>query len=248
MRIGVIGTGHVAAPMVRHLARAGHDITVSRRNEAVSAELAAELGVAVADPQGVLDAAEIVCLCLRPQVAEAVLAPLAFRAGQAIVSVMAAIPDATLATLSAPATRRVRAIPFPFLDKGGCPLPAFGDADLLATLFAPENPVIPVATEAAFDAHFAAASLVPAVLEMMAAGSGWLAGTTGDAASAERYVKTLITGYLAALPEGAGNMAAERDALVTPETLSLQMVAALRGIGLAETLDGTFTAIGDRLA
>ena len=68
-RIGFIGTGHIAAPMVRHLARKGHQIAVTRRNEAVSSALATEFGVMVDDPQAVIDTSDIVFLCLRPHVA-----------------------------------------------------------------------------------------------------------------------------------------------------------------------------------
>ena len=68
-RVGFLGTGHIAAPMARALARAGHEVTVSRRSDSVSADLAASgLGINVAENAGVLEASEIVFLCLRPAV------------------------------------------------------------------------------------------------------------------------------------------------------------------------------------
>ncbi len=247
-RLGFIGTGHIAAPMVRHLAAKGHEIAVSRRNAAVSAALKAKLGVTVAEPQEVLDESDIVFLCLRPQHAGDVLAPLAFRAGQQIVSVMAAVPRAELQRLCAPAADIVQTIPLGFLERGGCPLAAFGNTDFLDRLFAPENPVVPVASEAALNAHFAICAMVPGLLDLMATGAGWLAGETGDAEAAEFYTTQLTAGFLAAMDrDGAGRLAAERDALATEGTLSLQMTDALLSGGAHEALRDALASIGRRL-
>ena len=166
-RIGLIGTGHIAAPMVRFLASKGHDLCVTERSRAVSSALKAELGVRVADAQTVLDRSDIVFLCLRPQVAGEILTPLAFRADHQIVSVMAAVSQDQLAKLCAPASDFVQTIPLGFLEQGGCPLAAYGNDALLADLFAPENPVIPVSDERALNAHFAICAMVPGLLDLM---------------------------------------------------------------------------------
>lgn len=246
-RVGVIGTGHIAAPIVRHLAAKGHDIAVTKRNEAVSAALAAEPGVTVADPQAVIDGSDIVFLCLRPHHAGAVLDPLGFRAGQQIVSVMAGVPAADLARLCAPATDFVQTIPLGFLEQGGCPLAAFGNDRLLADLFAPENPVVKVPDEAALNAHFAICAMVPGLLDLMATASGWL-GRRSGADGAEFYTTQLMAGFLHAMQKGgAGRLAAERDALATAGTLSLQMTEALRAGGAHEALTRALDAIERRL-
>ena len=243
--IGVIGTGHIAAPMVRFLAGKGHALTVTRRNEAVSAALANSHGVSVAEPQEVLDRAEIVLLCLRPHVAEEALASLSFRADHRIVSVMAGISRAALERLCAPAESFVQTIPLGFLEDGGCPLAAFGDDRLLAELFAPENPVIPTSSEPALNAHFAICAMVPGLLDLMATGTAWLGERTGDAKTAEAYVTQLVAGFLATLP---GGLDEARDALATPGTLSLQMTEALHAGGAHSALQGALGAIGKRLS
>jgi pyrroline-5-carboxylate reductase len=247
-RIGFIGTGHIAAPMVRSLAASGHRITVTRRSEAVSAPLASDPGVAVGEPQEVIDASDILVLCLRPPQAESVLAPLAFRADQQIVSVMAGVSRAALGRLCAPASDFVQTIPLGFLEQGGCPLAAFGNDALLARLFAPRNPVVSVPTETALNAHFAICAMVPGVLDLMATGADWLARETGDADRAEFYTTQLVGGFLAAMEKGAGRLGAERDALATEGTLSLQMTTALRDGGAHAALQGALSAIGSRLA
>ncbi|MFD0978367.1 NAD(P)-binding domain-containing protein [Tropicimonas aquimaris] len=247
--IGFIGTGHIAAPMVRHLAAKGHEIVVTERNAEVSAALAAELGVGVSDAQGVIDRSEIVFLCLRPQIAEDVLSELTFRAGQMIVSVMAGIGVERLQVICAPAGDIVQTVPLGFVEKGGCPLAAHGDTDLLASLFEPENPVVPVASEAALDAHFAICAMVPGLLDLMATASGWLGARTGDADAAEFYTTQMMTGFLAAMDKGgAGRLAEERDALATEATLSLQMVQGLSNGGAHAALAETLQAIRSRLS
>lgn len=247
-RLGFIGTGHIAAPIVRFLAARGHEIAVTRRNSEISAALHAELGVAVEDDsQAVLDGSDIVLVCLRPQHATEVLGGLTFRDDHQIVSVMAGVPRAALETLCAPATDFVQTIPLGFLQRGGCPLPAHGDAALLAGLFEPENPVIPVASEAALNAHFAICAMVPGLLDLMATGAGWLSRETGDPAGAERYTSQLVAGFLVAMAHGPGRLAAERDALATAGTLSRQMTDTLRTEGAHDALTTALAAINDRL-
>ncbi|MES0863025.1 NAD(P)-binding domain-containing protein [Ruegeria sp. SCPT10] len=247
-RIGFVGTGHIAAPMVRFLAARGHDIWVTERSAKVSAQLKSELGVTVADAQSVVDASDIVFLCLRPQVAADILTPLTFRADQQIVSVMAAVSTDQLAELCAPASDFVQTIPLGFLATGGCPLAALGNDRLLADLFEPENPVIKVADQAALNTHFAICAMVPGILDLMATGADWLADQTGNADGAEFYTTQLISGFLSAMEKGkAGQLAAERDALATDGTLSLQMTDALRSGKAHDALNAALAAIGKRL-
>ena len=248
-RLGFIGTGAIAAPMIRHLAAKGYAITATHRNTDISAALVRDCGIALASPQAVIDAADVVFLCLRPQVAEAVIDPLRFRAEQRIVSVMAAVPRARLEALCAPAADFVQTIPMEYLALGGCPLAAYGDHALLAEFFAPENPVVPVASEDALNAHFAICAMVSGFLDLMATGAGWLGGQTGDTDAAEFYATQLISGYLATMEKnGAGSLIRERDELATEATLSLQLTTALRTGGAHEVLAEALEAIGQRLA
>jgi pyrroline-5-carboxylate reductase len=247
-RVGFIGTGHIAAPMVRFLARAGHDVTVSDRNAGIAADLAQSVGATVAPNQSVIDVSDILFLCVRPHVASQVLQGLTFRADQQIVSVMAGVPLDTLRTLCAPACDISLTIPLGYLEQGGCPLPAYPTAEPLKSLFGPQNPVFAVPSESALNQHFAICGVVPGMLDLMATASGWLGQATGDADAAEFYVTQLLSGYLATMPrDQAGQQAAERDSLATDGTLSLQMTDALRAGGVHDTLIKTLAAIGARL-
>ena len=246
-RIGVIGTGHIAAPMVRLLARKGHRIAVTRRSETVSAELVRGRAATALDAQSVLDASEIVFLCLRPHQAEGGLRPLNFRAGHRIISVMAGIGRDRLQDLCRPARDFTRIIPLGFLEQGGCPLAVLGDTALLESLFSPENPVVNVTSESALNAHFAICAMVPGILDLMATASGWL-GQRSGADGAEFYTTQLMAGFLAAMEKGcAGRLAQERDALATEGTLSLQMTETLRDGGAHAALTRALDAIEKRL-
>ena len=246
-QIGFLGTGHIAAPMVRFLARTGHDITVSDRNSDIAAALQAEHGVAVATNPEVVANSEIVFLCLRPHLAEEVLQQIAFRPDQKIVSVMAGISLAQLQTLCAPATDVTITIPLGYLEQGGCPLPCYPESHLLDRLFAPENPVFTVPDERSLNMHFAICAMVPGLLDLMQTGAEWLGTETGDPEGAEFYTTQLLSGFLAAMDRSHGALTRKRDGLATQGSISLQMTQALRDGGAHDALSGALNAIRDRL-
>ncbi len=246
--IGFIGTGHIAAPMARHLAAKSHEIFVSERNLETAADLENSIGATVLSNQEVLDASEIIFLCLRPHVSPEILPELKFRADHKIISVMAGIPFAQLQKECAPASEFEITIPLGFLEKGGCPLPGFPNATVLTQLFSPENPVLSVASEDALNRHFAICALVPGLLDLLATGAAWLGNETGDVDAAEFYATQLLSGFLAATPKGkAGSLATERDALATEGTLSIQMTSSLRNADVHDVVKRTLAAIGEHL-
>ena len=232
-KIGFLGTGHIAAPMARVAARAGHEVAVSRRSQDVSRALATEgLGIAVADNQRVLDAADIIVLSLRPAVWEDVVAPLSWRADHRIVSVMAGVPLNQIAAACAPVSDLSVTIPYGHVDEGGCPLPVWPGAEPVATILGPENPVIPMPSEAALGACFNASAAMSGVLLVLEEARDWLAAEIGDAKSAEAYVHQLAASYLSALPmDGQARLTEARAGLATPMTLNntLYQASARRG-------------------
>jgi pyrroline-5-carboxylate reductase len=247
--IGFLGTGHIAAPMARALARAGHMVTVSERNADVAADLAqAGLSITVAANQQVIDASDTVFLCLRPAVWAGIATPLTFRADQRIVSVMAGVPLAEIAEICAPATELSITIPYGYIENGGCPLPVAGHPQAVTDLFGAANPILPQRDETALLHHFAASTLTSAALSLLITASDWLAAQTGDAKAAEVYVANLVSGFLASLPkDNAGQLAAARAALATPNTLNLQMVDGLDQAQAFDALAPVLTRISDSM-
>lgn len=241
-RVGFIGTGHIAAPMARALARKGHMVTVSERNAEYAAALAgAGLGIEVAPNQGVIDASDVVFLCLRPHVWAGAVQGLTWRADQQIVSVMAGVALDDIAAACAPVAAFSVTIPIGFIENGGCPLPVAGDPAALTALFGEDNPILPQKSEGALNDHFAASALLSGALAFLETGADWLAAQTGDPRQAEIYVANLLTGFLRDMPKAdTGDMAAAKWALATPGTLNLQMV---EGLAEAQSFDALPTLL-----
>lgn len=245
MTIGFIGTGEIAAPMVRFLARKGHPIVVSERNAATAQELADGFEhVQIASNQSVLDKADIVFLCVRPHQAQSALAPLTFRPDHIVISVMSGVTIETLGQLCAPATDIAMTIPLAFLEQGGCPLPVYPDSPTLRALFSPENAVLAQPSETQLNRHFAASAMLGTLHDFVDHVGNWL----GTEANAQTYVSMLAAGALRDVPKtGRGQQAAARDALASPGTLNLQMLDHMRGAGLHNDLTAGLEALDKRL-
>ncbi|MEO0567739.1 MAG: NAD(P)-binding domain-containing protein [Pseudomonadota bacterium] len=246
--IGILGTGHIAAPIARHLALKGHSITVSQRNHEVATILSGEIGAEIKENQTVVDASEVVLICVRPQIAEEVLGSLRFRSSQRVISVMSGFALADLKRLCAPATKIELTIPLGFLEFGGCPLPGFPTADILADLFAPENPVIKMPSESALNDHLTVCAAIPGVLDILHTVSSWLSAKTGDADGAEFYTTQLISGFLASMQKhGVGSLADQRDAIATQGTYSLALKNALHHNRVHTGLEMALKEVGESL-
>lgn len=226
-RVGFIGTGEIAAAMVRGLAGLGHEILVSDRNAATATRLADEIaGVSVLPNAGVVDGADVVFLCLLAPVAVNVLPGLPFRAGQTVISVMVDLPLARLRNLCAPATDIAIAIPLPPVAGGGCPIPVYPASAVLEALFGGRNIILPQRDEAALNAHLGACALCSPLLEQMLTATNWLAGFTGDPVGAEAYVSAMIRAYLPESP-GSGLLAEALRKLSTEGGFNATLRAAM---------------------
>jgi pyrroline-5-carboxylate reductase len=242
--IGFIGAGDMAAPMVRYLAKRGHNLWVSERSKTISTELADEFdNVTRVDNQAVVDASDIVFLCLRPAVWQGPVEALSFRTNHKIISVMAGPSMADLLAACAPATSISLTIPMAAMEFGGCPLPVFPESSPMHELFGGDNPVLPQSCEGDITKHFVASTMLSAIFGIMNEGSNWLGAQTGNADSSETYVTALINAMLRDVPHGTGHLLAARDALATPGTLNLAMAEGLEAKAVPEALHRTMDAI-----
>ena len=249
--IGFLGTGRIAEPMVRSLNRRFPDSTIyiSERSRTLSARLAEQPGVTVAGNQAVLDASNIVFVCLLADVARSVLPGLIFRSDQTVISVMADISLAEVSALIAPAADPSVTIPLPFIESGGCPLPVFPASDTLERLFGDENDVIPVAAESAMGPHFAATAILSHTMKQLDIAADWLSGHTGNRVDAERYMANLVSGYLGAMPkDGNGRFREAMEGLSTEGGLNNQLRAHITESGFYQTLESGLDKLTRRLA
>lgn len=246
-RIGFLGTGHIAAPMVRFLCNKGHEVWITERSADVARELESQVGAKIAGAQAILDTVEIVFICLRPAVAEGILQPLRFREDLKVHSVMAGVDLSALSHICAPASEIVRSIPYGFLEHGACPLAAVGSVGMLRPLFEPENPVIDMKSEENMRAAAAVSGMVAGVLEIYDVMARWMETRTGDAAMSEAYTTQLFTGFMRNHPSAAGALARERDIIASPLTLNLQALEVLRDMKTPEALTAAMDAVYRRL-
>lgn len=202
MRIGIVGTGTIAAAVVDGIAEDGHQITVSHRGEAHSSRLAGKYeNVTVADNQEVLDASDIVFLGLVAEQARPVLSSLAFRPDQKIISLMSGPTLSDLREMVAPATAVANMIPFPGIATGGSPILILGDAAIANALFGARNSIFQLADQSELAAYLAAqAVLSPATVMVQKAGE-WLGENVKDAAQGEAFLRALVGSSLQATPD-----------------------------------------------
>lgn len=120
MRVGFIGTGHLTEAVITGFFRSGEppeSIIVSPRNAERAEKIALRFGAAVEigiDNQAVLEGSDVVCLAVRPQVAESILNDLQFRTHHTVVSFMAMVPLGSLREWVDPAAKVVRAATLPY--------------------------------------------------------------------------------------------------------------------------------------
>ncbi|MDZ7827956.1 MAG: NAD(P)-binding domain-containing protein [Halofilum sp. (in: g-proteobacteria)] len=250
MQIGFIGTGRITRRLVAGAAGQGHSLVVTRRSEAVSAELAAAHGdvEVVESAQDVVDRCDTVFLCLPVEVARETLPDVRFHAGQSVISVMVGFTLEELLAVAAPAEDVAITVPMPSIAHGGCPLPVFPNTGALEAIYGDRNPVIPLADEAALQQFFAVTGTVLPVLQELRTMSDWLAEQTGDPATAERYVTALYGGYLAQLGSDADmSLDAAIDDLSIAGGLNATLRERLKASGHFDDLHAGLDALLERL-
>lgn len=246
MRLGFLGTGDLAATLVRGLKGQDHQILVSPRNARVAAALAQETpGLTVASNEEVVAGSDVVFLCLMARVADAVLPGLPFRAEQTILSMMVDAPLAKLRRLCAPATDIAIAIGSPAIAQGGCPVPVYPASPVFNDLYGARNLVLPQPSEAALNAHLGASAICSPILDQLLAATDWLTAHTGNPVASEAYVTGLIR---ACLPDhtAGGEIAATLQSLSTEGGLNATLRAAMQPAkdGLRNGLDGFHARLG----
>ncbi len=248
--IGFLGTGKIAEPMIRSLLRRFPNckLLLSHRSESVSSKFDSLQNVDILNNQEVISGSDTVVLSVLASVAREILPTLVFKPGQNIISVMADINLAQVAALTAPANSPCVTIPLPFIEQGGCPLPVFPASEVLDQLFGDENQIIVAPNEESISPHFAATAILSTTMKQLDTVSRWLATHSGDQTNAERYVISLVSGYLGALPkDGADRFTEAMQDLSTEGGLNNQLRKEVTKSGHFETLEQGLNALNLRL-
>jgi pyrroline-5-carboxylate reductase len=251
--LGIVGVGAIAEAIVTGLCEGEDDPTsihLSPRGARRASRLAARYpSVQVADSnQTVVERADVVLLCVRPQDAPAALSDLAFRAQQAIISVMAGVSMDDLRRLVAPAEVLVRAIPLPAVARRAG-LTAIHPRDQLArAIFDPLGGVIAVDDERALDALSASTATIAAHLAYLDTISRWLAHRGIPQSDATRYVAAVFGGLsVTLLGTQPNDLTTLADEYATPGGTNEQFLTALRRAGTFDIVDRALDDVADRL-
>lgn len=237
-RIGFLGVGHLAAALVEGFVRAGHPPSGLRLAPRGQARLLGERhGIAVAADNGELVRdCDLVILATRPADAVSAVAGLPWRGSQVLVSACAGVSLASLEAPAAPA-RLCRIMPLTASAFGASPTTLFPALPLAAQVLARLGPVLPLASEEAFEAATVTAAVYGWAQALIARTASWQTAQGLDAATARQLCALTFI--------AAGTMIARSQ---TPMDVLLSELATPGGIterGLGVLSDGGTPAAWD---
>jgi len=200
---GLIGVGAIAEAIVTGLC-AGDDapaVMLSPRNAEVAARLADRFPTVTVAPgnQAVVDAAPVVLLCVRPQIARDVLGALRFRPDHVVISAIAGISVDELRALIAPAEDVARCIPLPAVARRAGITPVHPPQAAAKALFDRLGSAVEVPDLAAYDGFAVATATIAAHFEYLRTIGVWLAGQGIPAEEASRYLAATYADLAATL-------------------------------------------------
>jgi pyrroline-5-carboxylate reductase len=209
MTYGVIGVGAIASAIVTGLCKDVDDaprVLLSPRNAEISAGLAERFATVdvAADNQAVVDGAEVVIVCVRPEDAAAVLGELRFPADRIVLSAVAGVSIETLQPLVAPATDIAQVIPLPWVARRDGNTLIHPPHPVARELFDPLGGTIEFDDVEAFEAFSATTATIAAHLRYVGAIAEWLASKGASTPDANRYVAAIFAG-LAEATRGAAS-------------------------------------------
>ena len=246
MRIGVLGTGHLAEFLIRGAAGHGFSFVVSPRSAARAAGLAASHGVEVAQSnQAVVDGCDLILVCLPAAEGVAILRGLRFRAGQSVLSAMAGARVAAVAGAVAPAAAACAMMPglANAHGLGPCLLhPARGEWEgFLAAL----GPLHVFEDEGEFVTATAFGAMSGAAFFWMDALIGWYVAQGVEAGTARRLVAETVRGNAEVLLRESSSLADIRTGIATPGGITEALVRVLQARGaLAAWGEGMDVVLG----
>jgi pyrroline-5-carboxylate reductase len=250
---GILGVGAIATAIVTGLCEGVAEaprVVLSPRNAERAAGLAATLpSVRVASGnQAVVDASEVVIICLLPADAADVLAGLDFRADHAVVSAVAGLPVVHLAELVAPATDVARSIPLPAVATRESTTPVHPATSAATELFDRLGGTLVVDDETAYESVAAASATVAAHFRYLGTIADWLIDRGVPGAEARSYVADTFAALSDELTAPGANFAALARAHTTPGGLNEQFSRGLDEAGVYDAVRAGLDAVLARIA
>lgn len=253
MKFGFIGTGVITEAIVTGLLKqegAAHEFLLSERSHAVSSRLAASSAQVqvTADNQEIVDRAEILFLAVLPQVAEEVIQPLKFRAGQKVASLIATVTHERLQQWIGEDVELTRAIPLPAVAEGCGVTVLFPADEVLSGLFSGLGTAVTASTLEEFDAYAAASALMGTYFGVLETAAGWLAAQGCSEAGAQAYLTGVFSGLAKRAEADTGTtFAVLREGHSTPGGLNEQLFRVFDTAGGSKALTEGLDSIAARL-
>jgi pyrroline-5-carboxylate reductase len=251
--LGIVGVGAIAEAIIVGLCEgedAAPSIHLSPRSAGRARRLAARYpSVQVADGnQAVVERADVVLLCVRPQDAPAALADLEFRPQQAVISVIAGVPVDALRRTVGPPEVLVRAIPLPAVARRAGLTAIHPPHEVARAIFDVLGSVIAVDDERALDALSASTATIAAHLAYLDTITRWLAGRGVPRSEATRYVAAVF-GSLSGTPlrTQPDDFRTLVDEYATAGGINEQFLAALRRAGMFDLVERALNDVAHRL-
>lgn len=222
-------------------------VVVSPRSEGTAKTLAQLHGVQVAaDNQAVVDAADVLVLAVRPQIAAEVLGELRFHPDRPIISLMAGVSLDDLAQWTG-AQEICRAIPLPPVEVLRCVTPVYPPQPVAMTLFSALGTALPVHDLPAFDAYGTGSAVMATWFGLAETVAGWMQAHGIGQADAETYVRSLFGNLGDTLRTGNQPIDALRHDHATKGGLNEQVYEVFRAQGGAQAVIAGMDAVMARI-
>jgi pyrroline-5-carboxylate reductase len=251
-KIGFIGTGTITEAVIKGLTSSPDvpsEIWVSPRNACIASQLAHAYPLVhvACGNQEVADRCDVICLAVRPQVAEDVLGSIRFSGRHHVISFIAAYGIGKLQDLVAPAKKLVRAAPLPTVAEQLCSTIVFPPDEIARRLFIKLGGAIEVASEEAFNVLFSATATMGSFFALLENQARWLERNGLSYPDAREYLASLYFGLASVAREKNGDFAVLSKEFTTTGGLNQQVLDALNSTRVFDAFDQAFDQVLQRL-
>jgi len=233
--VGFIGTGTITSCVISGLLGTEspvNSIVVSPRNADRAAYLAKKFPkVSVAaNNQSVINQSDILCIAVRPQVAEELLSELEFKENSTVVSFLSTYSLIDIRARVAPANRVFRMLPLPPVERGEGPVVIYPPALELQAVFKGIGELVQVESEDSLNKLLAVTAIMAPYFGFLNSVSQWLKDHDLPAQQADTFTGTLFHALsvtaLSVEGKGFSDLTVEH---ATPGGLNEQLLRELAG-------------------
>lgn len=253
MKIGFIGTGHIAKSVINGILGSQlkiNKIIISRRSNKISALLKKKNKKIIIsnDNQEIINKSDWVFLAVTPEVGHKILPKLKFRKKQTIISFISTIKMSDLKKYVKVNSKIVRAIPLPPISIRKGPVPIFPPNKKVKQFFDYLGTTVEINKENLSLNFWSTSSMMAPFYELLQTLSSWLNSKGINKMDAQKYITSL---FIALSEDAKVNAKKDLKILVknsqTPRGLNEQAVNELRKSGFFKSLNITTNSVLKRL-